>query len=187
VGGDHIENLSEAGAFEVGRLMALADPSFLQELLRWRRDGFRLLRAAVLLDKAGLADLLVDSLRATNLARKLTGEMFSQLAVGGAAGLGPRIDRVAELGLADSDAAVIAAGFGTSLTRVRSAFGEGPGLSTPGLDPGFDQGPELVGFDELVALASDELAHLGSALDGEVEAIRDGIFLPDNDFSGDVQ
>ena len=35
------ENLGYAAAFEIGRLMALADPRFAVELLRWRRSGNR--------------------------------------------------------------------------------------------------------------------------------------------------
>lgn len=181
VGGDHIENLSEAAAFEVGRLMALADPSFLQELLRWRRDGYRLLRTAGLLESAGLGNLLLDGLHATNVARMLAGGMFAQLAVGGAAGLGPRIDPAAGLGLKETDAEVIATGFNTTLTRVRTAFGEGVGLSTPGLVPGFDEGPRITGFDDLVEAASRELAHLDHALDAEVESITDSAYQQDGD------
>lgn len=184
IGGDHIENLAAAAAFEVGRLMALADPAFLQELLRWRRDGFRLLRTAGLLDEAGLGGLLVDGLHATNLARMLTVDMFSQVAADGAAGLGPLIDPVAALGLKETDAQVIATGFGTNVTRVRAAFGEGPGLSTPGLTPGFDEDPRITGFDQLVELAPEELAHLDRGLDAEVESIADSVFGRDRDGGG---
>lgn len=181
VGGDRIENLGEAAAFEVGRLMALADPSFLQELLRWRRDGFRLLRTAGLLESSGLGSLLVDRFYATNVARNLAGGMFAQLAADGAVAMGPRIDPVAGLGLEETDAEVIAAGFNTTITRVRTAFGEGPGLSTPGLDPGFDEGPRITGFDDLVRGASKELAHLDDALDAEVDSIAGSASLPDRD------
>ena len=181
VGGDRIENLGEAAAFEVGRLLALADPSFLQELLRWRRDGFRLLRTAGMLEAAGLGSLLVDGLYATNVARNLASGMFAQLAAEGAVALGPRIDPGAGLGLQETDAEIIAAGFNTTLTRVRTAFGEGPGLSTPGLEPGFDDGPRITGFDDLVRGAATELAHLDDALGAEVDAITDSVILPDRD------
>lgn len=184
IGGDHIENLSEAAAFEVGRLMALADPAFLQELLRWRRDGFRLLRTAGLLDTVGLAHLLLDGLHTTNLARMLEGDMWAQLAVDGAAGLGPRIDPVAGLGFEENDAQVIAAGFGTNVTRVKTAFGELPGLSTPGLAPGFDQDTRITGFDALVEQAPEELADLERALDSEVESIASSLFGRELDGGG---
>ncbi|HVE77345.1 MAG TPA: hypothetical protein VNA89_00660 [Gemmatimonadaceae bacterium] len=36
-----LENLGYAVAFEIGRLMALADPKFALVLLRWRRSGYR--------------------------------------------------------------------------------------------------------------------------------------------------
>jgi hypothetical protein len=187
IGGDGIENLSEAAAFEVGRMMALADPSFLQEQLRWRREGYRLLRTAGLISKAGLSGLLVNDFYATNLGRKVTGDMFAQLGAGDVAGLGPLIDPTADLGFLEQDAAVIAAGFNTTRSRVNSTFGEGPALTTPGLDLDFDGGPEVVEFDDLVRVASDELAHLGAALDAEVQSVKNGVFLPDDDFLGDIQ
>ncbi len=39
VGSDGIEDLSYAAAFELGRLMALADPRFVSALIGWRRSG----------------------------------------------------------------------------------------------------------------------------------------------------
>lgn len=39
-----MRDLSEAAAFEIGRLLALSDPAFLEALSRWRRDGFTVRR-----------------------------------------------------------------------------------------------------------------------------------------------
>lgn len=43
-----LENLGYAAAFEIGRLMALADPRFALELLRWRRNGQRKVNSEIL-------------------------------------------------------------------------------------------------------------------------------------------
>lgn len=45
-----LENLGYAAAFEIGRLLALADPRFALELLHWRRDG-RLTLVGALIDR----------------------------------------------------------------------------------------------------------------------------------------
>lgn len=45
---DRREDLSLAGAFEVGRLLALSQPSIVAALLRWRQDDFRAARLRAL-------------------------------------------------------------------------------------------------------------------------------------------
>jgi len=47
---DRREDLSLAGAFEVGRLLALSQPSMVAALLRWRQDQFRAARLNALRD-----------------------------------------------------------------------------------------------------------------------------------------
>jgi hypothetical protein len=42
-----LESLGYAAAFEIGRLLALSDPRFALELLRWRRDGTNRISQAV--------------------------------------------------------------------------------------------------------------------------------------------
>ncbi|WP_040496062.1 hypothetical protein [Ilumatobacter nonamiensis] len=49
---DGREDLSLAAAFEVGRLLALSQPSIVASLLRWRQDKYRTARAGALLDAA---------------------------------------------------------------------------------------------------------------------------------------
>lgn len=170
LGGDFVENLAEAAAFEIGRMLALADPAFVQELLRWRRDGFRRLKTASLVDSSGLGDLLVDGV-AAGLGQKLTRDLFVGLAAGDLAGLGPRIDPTAGLDLRDDDAAVIAVGLDTPVERVRSALGTGPGLTVPGTEVGSAPAPAVTSFDALVDAAGEELAHLRADLDRRIEDI----------------
>jgi hypothetical protein len=49
LGPDGREDVSLAVAFEIGRLLALAEPAVVAALLRWRRDAFAVARAVVLL------------------------------------------------------------------------------------------------------------------------------------------
>jgi hypothetical protein len=179
IGGDHIENLSEAAAFEVGRMLALADPSFLQELLRWRRDGFRLLKTASLLDRFGFSDLLTDGLYPVDLGRVVTRDILVGLAGDDVAGLGPRIDLALGIDLADDDAKVIAEGFATSVDRVRSALGLSAELTTRGEKIGNAPSPEITAFEALVETVATELAHLQSDLDTQVEDIARNAILRD--------
>lgn len=170
LGGDFVENLAEAAAFEIGRMLALADPAFVQELLRWRRDGFRRLKTASIVEQSGLGDLLVDGV-AAGIGQKLTRDLLVGLAANELAGLGPRIDPTAGLDLRDEDAALIAAGLDTAVERVRSALGAGTALTVPGAAVGSAPAPAVASFDALVEVAGAELAHLRADLDRHVEDI----------------
>jgi hypothetical protein len=175
VGGDHIENLSEAAAFEVGRMLALADPSFLQELLRWRREGFRLLKTASLLDRFGFGGLLADGLYAVGLGRELTKNLLVDIA-GAEKGLGPLIDPTLGIDLAETDAKVIADGFNQPIDRVRTALGAGKELTTPGMRIGAGPQAEITDFDALVEAGSAVLGHLRTDLEARVQDIaRDAV------------
>ncbi len=56
---DHREDLSLAAGFEVGRLLALSQPSIVASLLRWRQDAFRAARLTAIRDASlGLFDQL---------------------------------------------------------------------------------------------------------------------------------
>lgn len=170
LGGDFMENLAEAAAFEIGRMLALADPAFVQELLRWRRDGFQRLKTASLVEGSGLGDLLVDGV-AAGLGQKLTRDLLVGLAANELAGLGPRIDPTAGLDLRDDDAAVIAAGLDAPLERVRSALGAGRELTVPGTAVGSAPAPAVTSFDALVEAAGTELAHLRADLERRIDGI----------------
>ena len=56
IGEDGREDLSEAAAFELGRLLALSDPRFVAEIHAWRQSGYYVRRAKAVLDNVpGLA------------------------------------------------------------------------------------------------------------------------------------
>ena len=170
IGGDFFESLGEAAAFEIGRMLALADPSFLQELLRWRRDGFRRLKTASQVTDAGLGDVLVDDL-AIGAGRVLTLDLLVGLATADIPPLGPIIDPAGGLELRDDDAQVIATGLGTPVGRVRAALGIGDHLTVPGRSIGSAVEADITSFDELVLAAHSELGHLESELDDKVRTI----------------
>ena len=170
LGGDGMENLGEAAAFEVGRMLALADPSFLQQLLRWRRDGFRLLKTAGVLDLLDLGDRF-DGFGFAGVARGVAAGILAGLANDDAARLGPRIDPAFGIPRFDDDAQVIATGLGTSVGRVRTALGIGPDLTTPGVAIGSRPEPDVTSFDALLESADEELAHLRGDLDRTVDRI----------------
>lgn len=167
IGGDHIENLAEAAAFEVGRMLALADPSFLQELLRWRRDGFRLLKTASLLDRFGFGNLLEEGLYTTNLNRVLTRDLLVNIATH-EAGLGPLINPAIGIDLLENDPVVIATGMNQPIERVRTALGAGKELTTPGVAIGAGPRPEITDFDALIETGGVVLNHLQADLEAQV-------------------
>jgi hypothetical protein len=57
---DGREDLSQAAAFEIGRLLALSQPSVISALMRWRRQRFTVARVARLAEliRPGIAELL---------------------------------------------------------------------------------------------------------------------------------
>ena len=63
IGEDGREDLSEAAAFELGRLLALSDPRFVAEIHAWRQSGYYVRRAKAVLDSVpGLRDLVAEPL-----------------------------------------------------------------------------------------------------------------------------
>lgn len=118
---DGREDLSEAAAFEIGRLLALAEPRFVAEVQAWRRTGFTVRRASKLLDRLpGLRDLDID---AAQLARTLNIAILDRVA--GADAIGPRVpvDDVGAL-LREDDAEVIAAGLDLDVELVAEVLSD---------------------------------------------------------------
>jgi hypothetical protein len=139
---DGREDLSEAAAFEIGRLLAMAEPRFVAELQAWRRSGFSVRRAAALLDRLpGLHALGIDPAR---LARTLNLAVLDRVA--GARAIGPTrpVDDVGPL-LRDDDADAIAAGLDLDVRLVAEVLSDEltrsaipPGAFEPQLSTGLE-------------------------------------------------
>jgi hypothetical protein len=165
---DGLEDLSEAAAFEIGRLLALASPRFVAALRAWARDGFAVRRARRRLDDLGLRP---DALQLAPARAGL--DLLTRLAGEGAAVLGPQVP-VVDLGpFADvaADPARLAAGLGLDVEFVADVLGERPARA--GLRD-VATAPLVTGADELER-DPKLLGHLGGALRSAVR-----------DLSGDV-
>jgi hypothetical protein len=135
VGPDGRENLSLAAAFEIGRLLALAEPSVVAALLNWRKEGFETARRTALLDadavlaRQGVRDLLAG------YASRLQRMIIVDLGADGAQRLGgivPPIDPGRPIpGLDDvNPVQLIATGFGLPVEVVAGLLD--PGATRPG-------------------------------------------------------
>jgi hypothetical protein len=190
IASDGLEDLSEAAAFELGRLLAMADPEFTAAVQDWRRidhaygvahETFTYVPGVTDL---GLADPLVEAARAIAQA---------EIATIGASGtpLGPGVPRFGEpVQITQADLDAIATGFGLSPKLVASVL-QGMALD-PALDPPVHVDPAAAaeGFDALVA-NRDLLRHLRWALVQRVRAtttaagLQNAVFDP-NDPAGTI-
>lgn len=89
IGPDGRENLALATAFEIGRLLALADPSVVAALLAWRKDGFDEARRNVLIGLEPVLSLLGMTDIGSGFGARAGGTVVAALGANGAARLGP--------------------------------------------------------------------------------------------------
>jgi len=89
VGPDGRENLALAAAFEIGRLLALADPSVVAALLAWRKDGFDEARRSVLIGLEPLLSQLGVTDIGSGFGARAGGSVLAGLGADGAARLAP--------------------------------------------------------------------------------------------------
>ena len=122
---DGREDVSQAAAFEIGRLLALSQPSLVSALTRWRGEQFGAARAAAV--GALLSDQTVfelgDAVRGT-LGRSLGLELLVRGGVAPDAVVGPRrppADPGAPIALPGSLDQVVATGLGLHLGALREA------------------------------------------------------------------
>ena len=138
VGPDGIEDLSLAAAFEIGRLLAVAQPAVVAGLLGWRQDGYHQARVRGILNVPGSlqARLLqvLDENRAV-FSAGVSATLLGSLGSNSAARLGP----VRPLGKPAPDlgggdlVSIVAQGFGIDHAQVSAVLSTGPAAG--GLDP----------------------------------------------------
>lgn len=168
VGGDGRPDISEAAAFEIGRLLALSDAAFVELLVNWRRGGFQVARDAVVKEfDEGVFEAVRDELATGRLLR------FGQLqGFNDSSGLiGPLVDPVRHAGQLDrrADIGVIARGLGVTTALVREAIR--PGIALGGIAVGdIDRGGAQA-FDEIVAEAPSQLRGIQHELGAEAFAL----------------
>lgn len=173
VGPDGRENLSLAAAFEIGRLLALAEPSVVAALLNWRKEMLEQDRRAELLDaEPSLGKLGTDDFMG-GYARRAGHEQIVKLGSDEAKRLGrvrPRVDEGRPIeGIDNIDLTeLLAVGLGVSTELVRDLIQ--PGVTRVEL-PQANVAEQVQSFDRLVATAGKEFASLRNAAQGEVTAI----------------
>jgi hypothetical protein len=172
VAADGMEDLSEAAAFEVGRLLAMSDARFLAAVMAWRREATA---AAVVRETLALVPAVtglgIDPARA---GQELAVAIIDRLAADVAAVLGRRVRPVdLPAGFLDpaSDLLAIAQGLGLDPADVERILREAPvdlAVPEPPLAPALE-----ASFD---VLAADPglLRHLGIELRRHVRALARG-------------
>lgn len=161
---DGVEDLSEASAFEIGRLLALASPRFVAALRSWANDGFAVRRLLSGLDDAGFRGRL-----GADLGRSFVLQTVTALAGDGGHALGPRLP-IVDLGELDPrpDAELIATGFGFDPGFVQDVLAPRPttvAVPADGLVAQLEQSLESL------ATSPEQLADLRAGLESTVAAI----------------
>jgi hypothetical protein len=128
------ENVSYAAAFEVGRLLAAADPRLAQELMRWRREAFK---QSSLADSVSLAETSLSVTTAVDLHAPITPVLSTNAVERAARGIGPLADPY-------------------GLNRVANVVGFNPSA--------VQQAFQLQNQEEAVALLGGDAGALGSAV-----------------------
>jgi hypothetical protein len=173
LGDDRRWDLSEAAAFEIGRLLALSDAAFVELLARWRKEGFAFARRRVTGEFDGrVKDALDDVSFAT--ARLLQLGIIRETAE--VPDLrGPVVAPVDHAPLLDLESSVraIAVGFNLGAEIVSEALA--PGLSFTPATPDRDAGEVSGRFDDIAARAGTELSGLAGNLDARVSDLRSSV------------
>lgn len=184
VGGDGRLDLSEAAAFEIGRLLAVSDEAFLEALWRWRRRRFAVSRKSQL---AQFLDVDPELVHRPGLGRFVEHQLLDEIARVPERLL-PRVDlldHADRLQLTDDVVGRIAAGLGAQPEVVQEALGPGLARAT-----GEVAEPAGVGqsFDEVVDVAlAGGLAGLRDTLDRTARDLHDAAEATDRQLGGDLR
>lgn len=145
IASDGFEDLSEAAAFELGRLLAMSDPRFLAALMEWRRTTMANDAAAESLDRVpGATDL---GLEPGTVGRGLGKVVVSHLS-GPNAPLGTRLPLVdVSAVVSKQDFQIIGKGLGIDPKVVEAILVRG--VTDIDLDPAPPQDPLVGDFDTL--------------------------------------
>ena len=139
VGPDGREDLSLAAAFEIGRLLVIAQASVLAALLLWRQSGYATSRVQQILGlpEALNAQLLtVYGQQRAVFSAGVGATVLGNLGTNGATRLGPvrpLSNPGPDLVGASDLATTVATGFGLDVSTVQAVLATGPGVA--GLDP----------------------------------------------------
>jgi hypothetical protein len=168
IGPDGRENLSLAAAFEIGRLLALAEPSVVAAFLNWRKEGFEQARRMALISAdAQLSRVDLNSIMA-GFAARMGNTLLADLGAQQAERFGalrPSIDGGCPIaGIDGLDAAqLIATGFGLSIASVRALIDPGGAGS---VSIGVPVSTQPSGLEEVALNAGVELGIAREALAG---------------------
>lgn len=174
VGPDGRENVALAVAFEIGRLLALAEPSVVAALLTWRKDGYDAARRGVLIGlDAGLSGVLAAGV-GRGLAARAGNELLVGLGAQGAARLGaprPPITHGRAIGAIDDGDPIrtLAAGFAVPEALLSELAQAGPARELGGVD--LPPVKRITDLDRLANAAPRELAGLRAAAAGTAQEL----------------
>ncbi len=170
VGPDGREDLSLATAFEIGRLLAVSQPSVVAALLAWRRDGFGASRLqALLTDGSAFSQRVLTAFAQspTQLSGVVAAGVLAQLGADSATMLGPvrPIDPVPVVAGITTDATgTLARGLGLDPAVASQLVAAAPGTALP---------PDAVATtlpSDITAVGSQDFAHLTARLAATVAA-----------------
>ncbi len=179
VGPDGRENLSLAAAFEIGRLLALAEPGVVAAMLNWRKQELEQARQDALLDLEPVLSMIRGGVAARFALRAGLNEIV-RLGASDAALLGslvPQVDPGRPIpGVADAEVAqVLSTGLAIPIETVRDVLA--PGVNRAGsLD--VPVSVQVAALDALAADADRQLAPLRSAIAGTAAAIAADVADP---------
>lgn len=167
---DGREDLAYAGAFEIGRLLALSHPSVVAALARWRTEQFGAARAKrfsdVVLEDVAVAAPSVVAQSIRTYGAQINRKLVELAAAAPAKMLGssrPLVDPGRPIDLTQGNfEEIIATGFGLEVGRVRAALNDGNFSALEEVAVPSDRGDDLT---------PSTLDHLSQGLDAVLEQL----------------